>query len=51
MLCDVTIFCRSFVFGQSHAKISAGFTDVSRLVVAAFDLVYCSLFVLLDITK
>ena len=56
MLCDVTIFCRSFVFGQSHAKLSAGFTDVSSLAVAAFDLVYCSLSVLrfvfvLDITK
>ena len=43
---DVTIFCRSFVFGQSHAKISAGFMDASSLTVAAFDLVYCSLSVL-----
>ena len=33
---DVTISCRSFVFDQSRAKVSAGFTDVSslRIVVA-----------------
>ena len=33
---DVTISCRSFVFGQSRVKVSAGFTDVSslRIVVA-----------------
>ena len=35
-----------FVFGQSRAKVSAGFTDVRSLAVAAFDLVYCSLSVL-----
>ena len=56
MLCDVTIFCRSFVSGQLRAKVSTGFTNVSGLAVAAFDLVYCSLSVLrfvfvLDITK
>ena len=56
MLCDVTIFCRSFVFGQLRAKVSTGFTNVSGLAVAAFDLVYCSLSVLrfvfvLDISK
>ena len=43
---DVTIFCRSFVFGQSLAKVSAGFTNVSGLAVAAFDLVFYSLPVL-----
>ena len=55
---DVTIPRRSFVFGQSHAKakISAGFTNVKSLAVAAFDLVYCSRSVLrsvfvLDISK
>ena len=37
---------RFFVFGQSRAKVSAGFTNVRSLAVAAFDLVYCSLFVL-----
>ena len=39
---NVTIPRRSFVFGQSRAKVSAGFTNVSSLAVAAFDLVYCS---------
>ena len=44
------------VFGQSHAKVSAGFSSVRSLAVAAFDLVYCSLSVLwfvfvLDISK
>ena len=53
---DVSISRRSFVFGQSRAKISAGFTNVSSLAVAAFNLVYCSLSVLrfvffLDIIK
>ena len=40
---DVTIPRRSFVFGQSREKVSAGFTNVRSLAVAAFDLVYCSL--------
>ena len=53
---DVTISCPLFVFGQSHAKVSAGFTNVSSLAVTAFDLVYFSLSVLwyvsvLDISK
>ena len=43
---DVTIPRRSFVFGQSRAKVSASFTNVRSLAVAAFDLVYCSLSVL-----
>ena len=52
---DVTISCRSFVFGQSRAKVSNGFTNANGLAVAAFDLVYYSLSVLrfvfvLDIT-
>ena len=56
VIIDVTISRRSFVFGQSRAKVSAGFTNVSSLAVAAFDLVYCSLSVLrfvfvLDISK
>ena len=56
VIVDVTISRRSFVFGQSRAKISAGFTNVSSLAVAAFNLVYCSLSVLrfvffLDISK
>ena len=47
VIVDVTIFSRrSFVFGQSHAKVSAGFTNVGSLAVAAFDLVYYSLSVL-----
>ena len=56
MIVDVSISRRSFVFGQSRAKISAGFTNVSSQAVAAFDLVYYSLSVLrfvffLDISK
>ena len=56
VIVDVPISCRSFVFGQSHAKVSAGFTNVNTLAVAAFDLVYCSLSVpqfifVLDISK
>ena len=43
---DVTIPRRFFVFDQSRAKVSAGFTNVRNLAVAAFDLVHCSLFVL-----
>ena len=59
VIVDVTISRRSFAFGQSlrlRAKVSPGFTNVSSLAVAAFDLVYCSLSVLrfvfvLDISK
>ena len=56
VLVDVTIPRRSFVFGQSRAWVSAGFTNVRSLAVAAFDLVYYSLSVLrfvfaLDISK
>ena len=56
VIVDVTIPCRSFAFGQSRTPVSAGFTNVRRLAVAAFDLVYSSLSVLrfvfvLDISK
>ena len=56
MIVDVIISRRSFLFGQSRAKVSAGFTNVSSLAVAPFDLVYRSLSVLrfvfvLDIGK
>ena len=56
VIVDVTISRRSFVFGQSGAKVSSGFTNVSSLAVAALDLLYCSLSVLrfvfvLDIGK
>ena len=43
VIVDVNISCRSFVFSQSRAKVSAGFTNVSGLSVAEVDLVYCSL--------
>ena len=46
MIVDVTISRCSFVFGQSRAKVTADFTNVSSLAVTAFDLVYCSLSVL-----
>ena len=42
VITDVTISSHSFVFGKSRT----GFTNVSGLAVAAFDLVYCSLSVL-----
>ena len=56
VIVDVTILRSSFVFGQSRAWVSAGFTNVRSLAVAAFDLVYYSLSVLrfvfaLDISK
>ena len=35
---DVTISRRSFAFGQLRAKVSAGFTNVSSLTAAAFDI-------------
>ena len=35
MIVDVTNFCRSFVFGESRAKVSAGFINISGLAVAA----------------
>ena len=35
VIVDVTISCRSFVSGQSRTKVSAGFTDVSGLAIAA----------------
>ena len=41
MIVDVTISRRSFAFGLKRAKVSGGFTNVSSLAVAAFDLVYC----------
>ena len=46
VIVDVTIPRRSFVFGQSRIKVSASFTNVRSLAVAAFDFVYCSLSVL-----
>ena len=53
--CDVSISRPSCKFGQSRAKVSAGF-NVSSLAVTAFDLVYCSLSVfrfifVLDLSK
>ena len=42
VIVDDTTSCLSFVFGQSRAKFSAGFTSVSNPAVAAFDLVHCS---------
>ena len=56
VIVDATIPRRSFVFSRSRAKVSASFTNVRSLAVAAFDLVYCSLPVLrfvfvLDISK
>ena len=47
VIVDVTISHLSFVFSQSCAKVSAGFTNVSSLLaVPAFDLVCIFLSVL-----
>ena len=43
---DVTIPRHSFVLGQSCARVSASFTNVRSLAVAAFYVVYYSLSVL-----
>ena len=43
---DVTIPRHSFVLGQSCARVSASFTNVRSLAVAAFDVVFYSLCVL-----
>ena len=51
VIVDVAISRHSFVFGQSCAKVSAGFTNESSLAVSAFDLVYCSLSVLWFVVK
>ena len=56
VIVDVTISRRTFVFGQSRAKVSAGCSSVRSLAVAVFDLAYCSLYVLrfvfvLDLSK
>ena len=39
LIVDVTISRRPFAFGQSRAKVSTGFANVSSLTAAAFDLV------------
>ena len=44
VIVEVAISRRLSVFSQSCVQISAGFTDISCLAVAAFDLVNCSLF-------
>ena len=39
------IYCHLFVFSQLRAKVSAGLTNVKGLALAAFALLYCSLFI------
>ena len=51
VIVDVTISRRSFEFGQSRAKVSAVFTNVSSLAVAAFDLSVLRFLFVLDISK
>ena len=46
VIVDVTISRRSFVFGQSRAKVSAGFTKVSR---QSQHLIFYRLFILLPV--
>ena len=42
MIVDITISSRSSVFSQSDVQISAGLTNISGLVVAAFNFINCS---------
>ena len=41
VIVGITISCRSFVFSQSRAKVSAGLINVSGLAVAAFETAHC----------
>ena len=43
VIVDITVSHGSFVFSQSHVKVSPSLTDVGSLTVGAFDLVNCSL--------
>ena len=43
VIVDVTVPRRSSVFSQSSVQFSSGLTDISRLAVAAFDVINCSL--------
>ena len=43
MIVSITISRGSFVFTQSHVKVSVSLTNVGSLAVGAFDLVNCSL--------
>ena len=47
VIVDITISCGTFVFSQSHVKVSASLTNVGSLAVGAVDLVNCSLSALL----
>ena len=44
VIVDITISRRSFVLSQSRARVSAGFTNVSSLAVAAIFFIACNLF-------
>jgi len=43
VIVDITTSSRSFVSSQSDVQISAGLSNTSGLVVAAFDFINCSL--------
>jgi len=43
VIVDIIISSRSFVFSQSDVQIPASLTNISGPVVAAFDLLNCSL--------
>ena len=45
----ITISRGSFVFSQSRVKVSASLTNVGSLAVGAFDLVNCSLSVVVNV--
>ena len=43
VIVGITICCDSFVFSKSRVKVSASLANVGSLAVGAFDLVKCSL--------
>ena len=46
VIVDIAFPCRSLVFTQSSAEVSASLTDVGGVAVVATDLMNCSLSVL-----
>ena len=50
VIVDITISRGSFVFSQSRVQVSASLTNVGSLAVGAFDLVNCSLSVVVVVT-
>ena len=50
VIVGITISLGSFVFSQSRVKVSASLTNIGSLAVGAFDLVDCSLSVVMFVS-